>query len=192
MRIWNHTTWVWKFANSGSNNAVVEEGFISLESYVQSCHEMKSAVAMQSILYMDFGSKPLKKMSNIKLFSEASCIWREKAIINDQSLKPRWMTNEVRVISGFCHKVDENCIMTPHSTVLDDWGRYDITTKKVYYTHHIHPTCFSHACGHLQGGKSFFMHNQVAKICRRYMVCIIYKKAPYHIQKSIEGSQKKR
>jgi hypothetical protein len=23
---------------------------------------------------------------------------------------------------------------------------------KVYYTHHILPTCFSHSCGHLQGG----------------------------------------
>ena len=172
MRIWNHTTWISKFANSGSNNAVVEEDIVSLESYVYSCHEVKSAVAMQSILYMDTGKKPLKKMPNIRLFSEASCIWREKALVNDQSLRPRWMTNEVCMISGFCHKVDENCIMTQHSTVLDDWGRY-IITNKVHYTHHIHRTCFSHSCDHLQGGSSFIMHNQVVKICRSHMVCII-------------------
>jgi hypothetical protein len=47
--------------NSGGNNVVVENGIISLESYVYSCREVKSAVAMQSILYMDFGRKPLKK-----------------------------------------------------------------------------------------------------------------------------------
>jgi hypothetical protein len=99
--------------------------------------------------YMDFSREPQMKMPNIKLFSEAGCIWREKALINDQSLKPRWMTNEVCVISGFYHRVHENCIMIQHSTVLDDWGRYDIITNKVYYTHHIHPTCCSHSCGHL-------------------------------------------
>ena len=31
-------------------------------------------IAMQSILYMDFGREPLMKMPNIKLFSEASYI----------------------------------------------------------------------------------------------------------------------
>jgi len=164
----------WSFANSGSNNAVVENGIKSSENYVYSGHEVKSAVAMQSIIYMGSGRGPLKKMLNIKLFSKASCIWREKALISDQSLKPRWMTNEVSMISGFCHKVDEKCIMTQHRTVLDDWDRYDIITNKVHYTHHIHPTCFSHSCGHLQGGTSFVMHTQVAKICRRCMVCIPY------------------
>jgi len=44
------------------------------------CHEMKSAVAKQSILCMDFGREPIIKMPNIKLFSEASYILREKAL----------------------------------------------------------------------------------------------------------------
>jgi hypothetical protein len=66
-----------KFANSGSNNAVVENGIISLESYEYSCQEVESAVAKQSILYMDymdFSREPQMKMPNIKLFSEAGCI----------------------------------------------------------------------------------------------------------------------
>jgi hypothetical protein len=62
------------FANSGSNNAVLENGIKSSESCVYSCHEGKLATAMQSILYTDFGREPLMKMSNIKLFSEAGCI----------------------------------------------------------------------------------------------------------------------
>ena len=169
------------FANSSSNNSDVKTGIISSESCVYFCHEMKSAVAMQSLLYMDFGRELLMKMPNIRLFSEASCIWKEKALVNGQSLKPRWMTDEVCMISGFCHRVDENCIMTQHSTVLDDWGRCNIITNKVHYTHHTHPTCFRHSCGYLQGGTSSVMQTQVAKICTSHMVCLIHFHTLMHI-----------
>jgi hypothetical protein len=52
----------------------VENGINSSESYIYSGHEVKSLVAMQSILYVGFGREPLMKMPNIKLFSEDSCM----------------------------------------------------------------------------------------------------------------------
>ena len=52
----------------------MENGIKSSENYVYSGREVKSAVAMQSILYMGSGRGPLKKMLNIKLFSKASSI----------------------------------------------------------------------------------------------------------------------
>ena len=53
---------------------MVENGIISSENCVCFFHEVKSAAAMQNILYMGFGTGPLMKMPNIKLFSKASCI----------------------------------------------------------------------------------------------------------------------
>jgi len=41
---------------------MVENAIISSESCVYFCHEVKSVVAMQSILYMGFGRGPLMKM----------------------------------------------------------------------------------------------------------------------------------